>query len=203
MAVSTEKASELLSPTFEAISADAATALRMLDLSTHADVLDVGTGEANFAIYLALEGFDVITGEPANDESHYASRNWEQSAEKVGVRERIRFEAFDGSNMPFSNSAFDAVFFFGVLHHVDEALRNDVFREALRVTKATGAVVFFEPKPDTLKMVWQSDPTHPRAADPSNYAPDEAILESKTVGSLMDIYLYRKRTSSSASGGDS
>ena len=31
------------------------------------------------------------------------------------------------------------VFFFGVLHHLDEAVRSDVFLEAFRVSKENGA----------------------------------------------------------------
>jgi hypothetical protein len=32
----------------------------------------------------------------------------------------------------------DAAFFFGVLHHIDENVRSEVFREALRVFKENG-----------------------------------------------------------------
>ncbi len=190
--MNTDKASEILSPAFKAIASDAATVLAMLELPASAAVLDVGTGEANFAIYLALEGFEVITGEPATDSSQYANKPWEDSARKLGVRDRIRFDAFDASDMPYSTDAFDAVFFFGVLHHVEEKLRDAVLRESLRVAKNNGAVVFFEPKPETLERVWQTDPSHPEAADPSRYAPEGAKLESKTTGSLMDIYIYRQ-----------
>ena len=195
MTATIEKASEILGPGFRVISADGATALDALGLSTDADVLDVGTGEANFAIHLALAGFDVITGEPETDDSRYAGHNWEENAEKLGVREKIRFQAFDGSAMPFSNDAFDAIFYFGVLHHIDEALRDGVFLETLRVTKRGGAIVFFEPKLETLERVWQTDPSHPHAADPSKYAPEGVELESKTVGSVVDIYIFRKTKS--------
>lgn len=193
MTATIEKASEILGPGFRAIAADGAMALDELKLSTDANVLDVGTGEANFAIYLALAGFDVVTGEPDTDESRYAGHDWEENAERLGVREKIHFQTLDGNAIPFANEAFDAIFYFGVLHHIDEPLRDGVFLETLRVSKKGGAIVFFEPKRETLERVWQTDPSHPHAADPSKYAPEEVVLESKTVGSVVDIYIFRRR----------
>lgn len=186
------RASDALGPMFQAISDDAARTLRSLDLTPQAKVLDVGTGQGFFAICLAMHGFDVLTGEPATDESRYARRPWERNAEMVGVLDSIRFHAFDATDMPFADKLFDAVFFFGVLHHIDEEQRESVFREALRVAGASGAVVFFEPKAETLKKVWRSDPGHPSAANPSDYASGFDVAETKTTGSLMEIYAYRK-----------
>lgn len=187
-----EKASEVLGPMFQAISDDAVSTLRELNLAPQSEVLDVGTGQAHFAIHLAMQGFDVLTGEPATDTSRYAGREWEQNAEQIGVLDRIRFQAFDASHMPFPDEKYDAVFFFGVLHHIDKELRDSAFREALRVAKARGFVVFFEPKAETLERVWESDPEHPCAAIPSEYASGLDIAETTMTGSLMDIYIYRK-----------
>ena len=190
----TNKVGEVMGPMFSAISEDASAALKALELNSESDILDVGTGEAQFAIYLALQGFDVLTGEPATDTSQYAGKDWMDKAEKLGVSNRIRFQAFDASDIPFSEKAFDAVFFFGVLHHIDEELRHSVFREALRVMKPDGAIVFFEPKSETLEMVWKSDPDHPCAANPVDYAAGLNVNESQMTGSLMDIYIFQNAT---------
>jgi ubiquinone/menaquinone biosynthesis C-methylase UbiE len=183
---------KLLGPRFDAVAGDGARALNELGLPPDAAILDVGTGSANFAIYLASQGFQVLTGEPSADRSHYAGRDWALSAKKAGVLDKIHFEAFDASNLPFESEAFDAVFFFGVLHHVDEHLRSDVFREALRVSKQQGAVVFFEPRMVTLQMLRVDDPGHPRAANPSDYLPDASIREHRIEGAFMDIFIYKK-----------
>jgi len=190
-----EDAIEALGPMFDAITADGALALKELDLSHDAAVLDVGTGKGYFAICLALNGFNVLTGEPETDRSRYAGQEWAENAEKVGVRDRLRFEAFDASQMPFDAQAFDAVFFFGVLHHVDEGERTKVLGEALRVSKIGGAVVFFEPKQETLEKVWMNDPDHPHAAVPSDYVGAAQVDERRLTGSLMDIYIYKKPAS--------
>lgn len=166
--------------------------MQELRLPADAAILDVGTGNGNFAIYLASEGYQVLTGEPSTDTSHYSGRDWASNAKKVGVLDNIRFVAFDASKMPFESEAFDAVFFFGVLHHIDENVRSDVFREALRVSKENGVVVFFEPRKEMLERIWVDDPGHPLAASPSNYLPDQRTLEDRIEGFLMDIFIYKK-----------
>jgi SAM-dependent methyltransferase len=188
----TKAIGKILGPKFDAVSGDGQRALQELGLPPDAAILEVGTGNGNFAIYLASQGFQVLTGEPSTDRSHYAGRDWALNAKRAGVLDKIRFQAFDASKLPFESEAFDAVFFFGVLHHVSEHLRGDVFREALRVSKQDGVVVFFEPRKEMLERLWVDDPGHPLAANPSNYLPDPSIYEHRIEGSFMDIFIYTK-----------
>lgn len=182
---------QILGSRYDAVSGDGGRALEQLRLRPGAAVLDVGTGNGNFAIYLAAQGYQVVTGEPDTDHSRYAGRDWALRAEAAGVLDRIRFEAFDASQLPFPAETFDAVFFFGVLHHVAEHLRGEAFREALRVVKRDGAVVFFEPRLEMLERVRMEDPSHPPAANPSDYRPHPGVIEQRMEGALMDIFLYR------------
>ena len=191
-----EAAAEDLGPRFEIVSGDGALALRELGLPAEAEVLDVGTGSGNFAIYLALQGYRVTTGEPSTDTSRYAGKDWAANADKVGVRDRIRFEAFDASQMPFESGTFDAVFFFGVLHHIDEGVRPDVVREALRVVKAGESVVFFEPRREMLEKLWAEDPDHPPAANPSDYLSGGGVRERRIEGAFMDVSVYHQNAGS-------
>ena len=186
-----ETISKVLGPRFEIVSGDGGLALRELALPAGAAVLDVGTGAGNFAIFLALQGYRVVTGEPGTDTSRYAGQDWASNAEKVGVRERIRFEPFDAGSMPFGSGSFDAVFFFGVLHHIDEAARPAVLREALRVAKR--AVVFFEPQKKMLERLWLDDPAHPLAANPSDYLAGANVRERRIEGAFMDVFVYEKK----------
>src|SRR6476661_5379352 len=101
---------EILGSRFEAVSADGARALNELGLPADAKILDVGTGKGYFAIYLASQGYQVLTGEPGTDKSHYAGKDWAINAKKVGVLDNIRFEAFDAGKLPFESEAFDSVF---------------------------------------------------------------------------------------------
>lgn len=186
-----EDVGAILGPMFDGLAHDGALALKALGLPEGAAVLDVGTGAGKFAIFLAMQGYDVLTGEPATDASRYAGKDWAETAEKVGVRDKIRFEPFDASAMPFNAGAFDAVFFFGVLHHVEEPARAAVLREAVRVAKSGGGVVFFEPRRETLEKLWVNDPDHPQAADPSDYVGDLAVRAQTLEGTLMDIVILR------------
>ena len=162
---------EILGPRFEIVTRDGALALRELKLAARATVLDVGTGAGNFAIFLASHGFGVVTGEPETDTTRYARQDWASRARQAGVADRIHFEAFDAARMPFAPETFDAVFFFGVLHHIDEAVRTDVVREALRVARTDGAVVFFEPRKEMLEKLWVDDPHHPPRRRPRAIPP--------------------------------
>jgi SAM-dependent methyltransferase len=182
----------ILGESFDRVASDGALAVKELGLPAGAAVLDVGTGKGNFAIYLASQGYRVVTGEPGADQSGYAGKDWALNANKAGVLDRIRFEAFDASRLPFEAETFDAVFFFGVLHHIDEGVRSEAFREALRVSKESGMVVFFEPRPEMLERLWVDDPGHPLAANPSHYLPDATIDLHPIEGSWMDIFIYRK-----------
>ena len=186
-----ENAADIVGPMFGAVAKDSALALEQLHLRKDAAILDVGTGKGQFAIYLASQGFHVLTGEPDTDVSRYARQGWAQKAEKMGVLDRISFQPFEASELPFALDMFDAVFFFGVLHHIDESVRQTVFREALRVAKQNGAVVFFEPRQQTLEKIWADDPNHPVAAIPSNYAAGQKLHEQRIEGSMMDIFIYR------------
>ena len=164
-------------------------ALEKIDLSPSARVLDVGTGVGLFAIFLAVQGYDVLTGEPSTDTSVYAGKDWESNAVQFGVRENIRFEAFDASNMPYPAATFDAVFFFGVLHHIEENDRTAAILESLRVCRKKGAVVFFEPTIETLKKAWVKYPDHPPAANPFTYLRDKNISKTHIEGVMMDVFI--------------
>lgn len=189
--VDTQAIGKILGEKFEGVAGEGALALAELNLPLDAAILDVGTGKGYFAIFLASRGYRVLTGEPSTDRSHYAGQAWALNAEKAGVRDRIRFEPFDAAKLPFTAESFDAVFFFGVLHHVPEAGRSDVLREAFRVVKPGGAVVLFEPRAELLKRLRTGDPGHPQAANPSQYLPSSNIRERRLEGALMDIFLYR------------
>lgn len=184
--------SALLGPRFDIVAQDGARALQALDLPAEAAVLDVGTGSGNFAIYLASQGYQVLTGEPSTDASPYSGRDWAASAVQAGVRERITFVPFDAARLPFAAATFDAVFFCGVLHHIAADVRRDVFREAWRVTRSPGAVVFLEPRPALLEQIRRDDPAHPPAAVPTESRSDPAIPERRIAGAWMDLYLYDK-----------
>jgi SAM-dependent methyltransferase len=188
----TKAIGEILGPRFDAVSEDGGRALKELGLPADAAILDVGTGNGYLAIYLASQGYQVLTGEPSTDKSHYAGKDWALNAKKAGVFENTRFEAFDPNKLPFESEAFDAVFFFGILHRIDENVRREVLREALRVSKESGLVVFFELRQEMPEGIRVDDLGHPLSANPSDYLRDQRARERRIEGSLMNITIYKK-----------
>lgn len=63
----TKAIGKILGLRFDAVSGDGARALIEVGLPADAAILDVGTGNGNFAIYLASEGYQVLTGEQSTD----------------------------------------------------------------------------------------------------------------------------------------
>lgn len=147
----------ILGEQFSFIAEDANNVVQYLNLPSDAKILDVGTGMGHFSIILALNGYSVLTGEPESDNSIYAKKDWFSNFQKVGVNHLIEFEAFDSQEMPFDDNSFDAIFFFGVLHHIDEHYRVKALQEAVRTSKPNAAICFVEPNKNGIKIPNLSD----------------------------------------------
>lgn len=189
------QAEAILGEVFSYVIKDANKVIQHLNLPKKAKILDVGTGMGYFAIALALNGYNVLTGEPESDDSDYAKQDWLSNSQKVGVDHLIEFKAFDAQNMLFDDNCFDSIFFFGVLHHVDEKLRTKVIEESVRIAKPNAVICFLEPNQNFMKIVKQHDPSHPEPADPRKYFQGLSLYLKKMEGDSFDSFIFRKKYS--------
>ena len=94
--------------------------IKKLNLDKNSKILDIGTGIGAMCILLAINGFNVLTGEPKeyserDENDHYLNKNhhnhefewewsdWRESAKIIGVENIIEFRHFTAENLPFSN----------------------------------------------------------------------------------------------------
>jgi len=164
-----------------------------LKLPDEAKILDVGTGPGSMAIVLALNGYEVLTGEPEDDHSIYAKEDWLNSAKKVKVDHLIRFKAFDAKDMPFERHTFDAIFFLGSFHHIDNDHRCGVLKECIRVSKPRAIICFFEPNQNAIKIIKDNDALHPSAANPEEYIQGIHLASKKIEGDFFDAFIFQKQ----------
>lgn len=185
-------AEKILDDSFRFTTADTHRVIRFLNLPKNSKILDVGTGVGNLAITLAVNGYRVITGEPEDDDSAYAKRDWLGNARKVGLDHRIEFKPFDAKAIPFADGTFDAIFSLGTLHHVEENDRAAVLAAFARAIRANGIICFFEPNPTAMEIIRERDGSHPDAANPDDYVQDLDLTSQIVTGVHFDAFLYRK-----------
>lgn len=113
-------------------------------------LLDAGCGYCFHAVRLARSGLQV-TGV---DFSEVALRQSAATIERAGLSERIRVQAADLLNLPFSNETFDYVHCWGVLMHVPQI--EVALNELIRVLKPGGMLVLMENNASSLHIQTKS-----------------------------------------------
>ncbi|MBM9469146.1 class I SAM-dependent methyltransferase [Nakamurella leprariae] len=140
-------------------------------------ILEVGAGSGSLAVWLALQGAEVVGIDVSGGILEVARRR----AEVSGVADRVTFvhspiESFDPAAAGLAIEQFDAIIGNNVVHHFD----RDLAMAALGRMLAPGAVaVFCEPVlfvPDWLRRLRNSAPVT-RRFPPHTHSPDERSLD--------------------------
>lgn len=132
--------------------------IKKLNFDKNCKILDIGTGIGAMSSLLALNGFNVLTGEPEVDsgrnnldhEHHHqhenhdwqAWGNWKESAKSLGVLKKIKFQYFNAQDLPFDDESFNGIFLYDSLQHIQN--RELALKECIRVLKPGGKIIIIE-----------------------------------------------------------
>jgi ubiquinone/menaquinone biosynthesis C-methylase UbiE len=129
---------EDLGQTSWATAEESAEIVRMLDLASTSNVLEVGSGSGRYALQVASTVGCRVIGLDLNEPG---VRNANQLAAAQKMSDRVHFEKRDASQrLPFGDARFNAVFSNDVLCHIPG--RDRVLRELYRVLKPEGRLLF-------------------------------------------------------------
>jgi len=136
-----------------------------LKLDPKSIILDIGIGRGKMAIILALSGFKIITGEP---EGHNWA-DWQNSARKINVFDKITFKNFQAEDLPFEDSSFDAIFANGSFHHFTDKFKaiSEIYR--IIKPKPYGKIIIFEFTEAGIEKIREIYSDHPDATNPVDY----------------------------------
>jgi len=107
-------------------------------------VLDVGCGTGTYLKFLKSNGYMAF-----GIDSSFAMMN----IAKAKPENNVRLLLGDALNLPCSDSTFDLVTFFMVLHEMPETERITVFSEAKRVMKENGRILVVDYLPGPIQSV--------------------------------------------------
>jgi len=172
--------------------------IQKLNLNQKAKILDVGTGWGVMAIILALNGFNVLTGEPeehgegsSHREHHGGFSDWRISAKAVGVENKITYKSLDAEDLPFPDESFDAIFMLDTLQHIKK--KATALKECIRVVKNNGIVSIFELNKKGVEYCQNEFGFVPELVVPMNFLRnDTKFMHEVITGKLVNAYILRK-----------
>lgn len=178
------EAKEILGERFQRDADFITKTLDKLSISPNQKILDIGTGRGFMAIHLALKGVHVETGEPAND--NWA--DWGSNAKLVKVHDKIHFQPFTATSIPFDKDSFDYVFLYNSFHHIEE--KRDALHEIKRVLKNSGKIVILEFNQKGVERIRSQKPNHPDAVDPRKIPVDFDVKIEIVEEEFSNAFIY-------------
>ena len=186
MKIDLEKAKNILEAEFSFNADFLYQTVEELEMKKSEKILDIGTGFGTMSIILALQGYNVVTGEP---EGHNWS-NWRKSAKKVSVEDLITFKFFRAEELPFESKTYDSLFCYTSFHHIDD--KHSALGEFMRVTKDKGLIVIFELNSNGIEIVRQRRPSHPDAVNPEDFSRNLPLSLEIKKSKYINAYIYKK-----------
>jgi len=192
--------------------------IKKLNLNKESKILDIGTGIGAMSSLLALNGFNVLTGEPNtgpkhnkwdhenqthHDESHEthhsqhhenqdwkACGNWKESAKSLGVLDKIKFQFFDAQDLPFGDNSYNAVFLYDSLQHIQN--REIALKECIRVLKPKGVIIIIEWSKKQIEEDYKKYGYPIDFINPEEYLKHTTISIRLISGNHVNIYILHQ-----------
>ena len=101
------------------------------------NVLEIGCGRGSRSIEIAKRCKHLVAIDPSAEAL--------QKAVELNSRANIEYKKGKAEELEFADTSFDIVLFTLSIHHVPASLMAKAIREAIRVTKPHGYIVFLEP----------------------------------------------------------
>ena len=184
--------------------------IKQLNLDKTSKILDIGTGLGAMSIILALNGFNVVTGEPEVDperdnydhylkgegdkEDHdhhdFFESDWRESAKVVGVENQITYQYFDAQDLPFPDKTFDGIFLYDSLQHIQK--KDVALLECIRVLNLDGVICVIEWNTKSIEEDYKKYGFKIDFIDPREIITQNDVSIEVVPGTYVNIYIIRK-----------
>lgn len=184
--------------------------IKQLNLDKTSKILDIGSGLGAMSIILALNGFNVLTGEPEVDperdnydqylqgegekEDHdhhdFFESDWKESAKVVGVENQINFQYFDAQDLPFPDESFDGIFLYDTLQHIQK--RYLALIECIRILNPNGVICVIEWNEKSIEEDYKKYGFKIDFIDPREILTRKEVSIEVILGTYVNIYIIRK-----------
>ena len=188
--------------------------IKKLHLNTDSKILDIGTGIGAMSCLLAMNGFNVLTGEPEvnpeqynqtyehhhyhgethehHQENHDSSvgGNWKESAKLLGVLDKINFHYFDAQDLPFDDESFEGIFLYDSLQHIQD--RKLALNECIRVLKPRGRIIIIEWSKKQIEEDYKKYGYKIDFINPEDYLKQNDIKVKLVPGDYVNVYILQQ-----------
>ncbi|MFX1275671.1 MAG: class I SAM-dependent methyltransferase [Promethearchaeota archaeon] len=188
--------------------------IKDLKLDKNSKILDIGTGYGIMATILALNGFDVLTGEPKEDplrdeyykyheehchkhqEENHTNHNrmenydWRILARDLKVENKISYCNFDAQNLDFPDNTFKAIFMYDALQHIHD--KKAALKECIRILDANGLICVIETNQMGIDYYKKNYNFTINLVDPRTILNEKNILFKVIKGHHVNFYIVRK-----------